>query len=366
MVIPGLDRMGGAERQVMLLAKGLKRRGWRASVVALSGSGGEARRDLESAGVAFLTLSMRKGLADPRGWVRFHVWLRRERPDVVHAHLSHAVWLARWARLGAAIPAVVDTLHSSSTGTVGRRLGYRLSRRLADRVTAVSEAVAKAHLQARMVSGEKLTVLPNGIDTKAWRPDAQVRAVMRGQLDLEDVFVWLAVGRLEPVKDYPTLLAAMARVPEPSLLLIAGAGPLRSELAGLAARLGVGRRVRFLGFQPEVKRWMQTADGFVLASRWEGLPMALLEASACGLPIVATDVPGTREAVADGQTGRLAAPGEAEALAAAMTATILDSPEERSAMGTRARERAIERFGLEAVLDRWERVYRELLSVGSS
>ncbi len=364
-VIPGLDRMGGAERQAVLLARGLRRRGWRVSVVALSGSGGEARRDLESAGVAFLSLAMRKGLADPRGWVRFHDWLRRERPDVVHAHLPHAAWLVRWSRLGAKIPAVVDTLHSSSTGTVGRRLGYRLSNRLTDGVTAVSQAVAEAHLRARMATAENLTVLPNGIDTEVWRPDAQVRAAVRGELGLREDFLWVAVGRLESVKDYPTLLEAVARIPEPSRLLIAGAGPLRDELAGLAARLGVRQRVRFLGFQAEVLRWMQTADGFVLASRWEGLPMALLEAAACGLPIVATDVPGTREALDGGRTGRLAAAGNPEQLAAAMTATMRDSSEKRRTMGTRVREQVIEQFGLEAVLDRWERLYGELVAVRS-
>ncbi len=98
--IPGLNRIGGAERQAMLLAKGLRRRGWRVSVIALSGDGGEAAAELRACGVAFTSLEMRKGLADPRGWIRFHRWLRREQPDVLHAHLPHAAWLCRWSRLG--------------------------------------------------------------------------------------------------------------------------------------------------------------------------------------------------------------------------------------------------------------------------
>ncbi|MGA2207428.1 MAG: glycosyltransferase, partial [Terracidiphilus sp.] len=75
--IPGIDRIGGAERQAMLLAKGLRRRGWRVSMVALSGTGGDAAAELRNAGVGFISLEMRKGLADPRGWLRFHRWLRR-------------------------------------------------------------------------------------------------------------------------------------------------------------------------------------------------------------------------------------------------------------------------------------------------
>jgi len=126
LIVPGLDRIGGAERQVILLAKGLRRRGWRVSVVALTGSGGSAAAELVAAGAAFLSLEIRKGLADPSGWIRFNRWLKREKPDVVHAHLPHAAWLARWSRLAAPVRAVVDTLHSSSTGSLGRQCGYRL------------------------------------------------------------------------------------------------------------------------------------------------------------------------------------------------------------------------------------------------
>jgi glycosyltransferase involved in cell wall biosynthesis len=367
LVFPGIDRIGGAERQGVLLAQGLLRRDWRVCVVALSGSGGPAAAELTASGAAFVSLEMRKGLADPRGWVRFHHWLTRERPDVVHAHLPHAAWLARWSRLAAPVrahlaPVWIDTLHSSSTGTLGRRLGYRFSRWLPDRVTAVSEAVAEAHRSAGMVSRDSLSVLPNGVDVEAWRPDAAVRAAARRELGLRDEFVWLAAGRLEPVKDHATLLRAMAAVPEPARLLIAGSGPLEGELRRLAARLGLEARVCFLGFTPEVRRLMQAADGFVLSSLWEGLPMGLLEAGACALPAVATDVAGSREAVANGETGWLTPPGDSGALAAAMTRTMQAPPQEHRAMGMRARQRAIERFSMETVLDRWEQLYGNLLA----
>ena len=361
LVIPGLDRIGGAERQVILLAKGLRQRGWRVSVVALSGTGGDAASELIAAGAAFLSLDMRKGLADPRGWIRFNRWLRRESPDVVHAHLPHAAWLARWSRLAAPVRVVVDTLHSSSTGTLGRRLGYRWSGWLANRVTAVSRAVAEAHRSAAMAGEDKLTVLPNGVDMEAWRPDATVRTAVRRELGLHEEFLWFAAGRLDPVKDYPTLLWAMVEVPESARLVIAGSGPFESELRRLSREFGLERRVRFLGFEPDVRRWMLAADGFVLSSRWEGLPMGLLEAAACALPAVATDVPGTREVIADGQTGWLTPHGNAAALGAAMTRMMRTLSEERKAMGERARQRVIERFSLEAVLDRWEALYAELL-----
>ena len=362
MVVPGLDRIGGAERQVILLAKGLVIRGWQVNVVALSGTGDSAAAELSAAGAGFITLKMRKGLADPHGWLRFHRWLKLEAPDVVHAHLPHAAWMARWSRLGAPVRAVVDTLHSSSTGSLGRRLGYRWSGWLSDRVTAVSQAVANAYISAGMVSSDKLSVLPNGVNVVTWRPDATFRQAMRQELGLEDEFLWLAAGRLDPVKDYPTLLRAMVDVAGPARLVIAGTGPLENEQHCLSKALSLVTRVRFLGFEPEIRRWMQAADGFVLSSRWEGLPMALLEAAACALPAVATDVPGTREVVVDGQTGLLAVQGSSMALAGAMNRLMRTPLDQRIAMGERARQRVIQHFSLEAVLDQWEALYRSLLA----
>ena len=362
-VIPGLDRIGGAERQVMLLATGLRQRGWRVTVVALSGSGAAAARELDAAGVKFVSLRMRKGLTDPRGWLRFNRWLRSARPDVVHAHLPHAAWLARWSRLAAPIPVLVDTLHSTFTGTAGRRLGYRISDFLADQVTAVSEAAAGAHLAAGMVSREKLVVLPNAVDPQKWRPDAELRARVRRELGLKDEFLWLAAGRLEPVKDYPTLLRAMALLQGPARLAIAGSGAEQARLTALAEHLGLSGRVRFFGFAPDLERWMQAADAFVLSSLWEGLPTALMEACACGLAAVATDVPGVREVLPDRP---LVPPRAPEALAAAMNQLMQASARARKAAGAGARQFAIERFALQPVLSRWEALYRGLPSSASA
>lgn len=362
LVIPGFGRIGGAERQVILLARGLCQRGWRVSVVALSGSGGESAAELTKAGIGFKSLGMRKGLADPRGWIRFIRWLRREKPDVVHAHLPHAAWLARWSRLAVPSRVLVDTLHTSSIGTRGRQLGYRWSGWLTDKVTAVSQAVAEAYYYAQMATADKLFVLPNGVDTDAWRPDAALRKALRLELNLDDKFLWLAAGRLDAVKDYPVLLWAMVEVQESTQLVIAGSGPLEGELLRLSTLLGLERRVRFMGFDRNVLKWMQTADGFVLSSRLEGLPMGLLEAGACALPAVATDVPGTREVIVNGETGWLAPTGDAAALAEAMTRMMQTPPEKRRTMGQQARQNVIDRYSLKAVLDQWEAQYGELLN----
>lgn len=359
LIIPGLDRIGGAERQVILLAHGLHAHGWRVSLIALSGTGGDAAAELTASDIAFLSLNMRKGLADPRGWVRLHHWLRQEAPHVVHAHLPHAAWMARWSRLAAPVRVLIDTLHSSSTGTAGRRLGYRISNWLPDQVTAVSHAVADAHRLVRMAGS--IEVFPNGVDAAAWQPNAAIRTMVRRELAIEQKFLWFAAGRLEPVKDYPTLLRAMTALPNSAHLLIAGSGPLEAQLRQLSRELGIESRVRFLGFDPNILRWMQAADGFVLSSCWEGLPMALLEAAACALPAVATDVPGTREVIIDGDTGLLSVQGSAASLAEAMTRMMHASAVDRDAMGARARQHVIDQFSLECALNRWEALYTDLL-----
>jgi glycosyltransferase involved in cell wall biosynthesis len=361
LVIPTLDRLAGAERQVLLLAQGLLRRGWRVTVVALSGSGGDAARDLAGAGAGFLSLEMRKGLADPRGWTRFRRWIRHESPDIVHAHLPHAAWMARWTRLFAPTRVVIDSVHTSATGTLGRRLGYRCSNWLPDRVSAVSEGVADAYRGARMVSRRRLVLLSNGVDALLWHPEPCVRVQYRQRLGLTSEFLWFAAGRLDPVKDYPALLRAMMDVPAEARLIVAGAGPDEGRLRRTAIESGLETRVRFIGFQPDVLPWMQAADAFVLSSRWEGLPMSLLEAGSCGLPAVVTDVPGSREIIEQGCNGFLASAGDISGLCAAMSRMMQLSPEERARMGANARRRVLEQFGLDAVLDRWEGLYRELL-----
>jgi glycosyltransferase involved in cell wall biosynthesis len=328
----------------------------------LSGNGGDAATELGKAGAEFQSLHMRKGLADPRGWWRFHQWLRSEAPDVVHAHLPHAAWLARWSRLAAPVSVVIDSIHTSNTGGPGRRMGYRCSRWLPDRVSVVSQGVARAYGSARMVSPCRLVIIPNGVDVQRWRPNPQARSEFRQAHGFMNEFLWFAAGRLDPVKDYPALFRAMMDVPAAARLVIAGAGPEESALRGMAIQFGIASRVRFLGYTPDVLPWMQAADAFVLSSRWEGLPMSLLEAGACGLPAVATDVPGSRDAIVHGETGLLAPAGDSLSLLSAMNRMMLLDPDARSSMGTRARRRVIECFSLDRVLDVWEELYLGLLN----
>ena len=360
-LIPTVDRIGGAEQQVLSLARGLAARGWRISVVTLSGTGGDGAAELRSRNIDFLTLQMRKGLADPRGWIQLHRWIRSNQPDVLHAHLPHAGLMARWSRFLAPTRLLVETIHSPASGGALRRLGYGCSPRQADLITAVSRAAAEPWLAAGLVQAPQLAVISNGIDVDRWKRDPAARLDMRRKLGLDGEFVWLAVGRLDPVKDHATLLRAFARLPENARLLIAGTGPLESDLRHLAAKLGIASRVQFLGFQTDVLPWMQVADAFVLTSRWEGLPLAFLEAAASELPAVCTDIPAIRE-LAGALPGHALTPiGDCDALATAMQEMMRLSEADHRGIGRRMHDLVAMRFRIQNVLDQWEEIYRALL-----
>lgn len=360
-LIPTLSQYGGAERQTSLLAQGLTERGWRTTILTLAQSGtDEFEPGIQ--GIDRVHLAMRKGLADPRGWIRLCAWLNRNTPDIVHAHLPHATWMARWSRIAAPARVVVDTIHTSGTGTQGRRRGYQWSNWLTNQVTAVSRGAADAWINARMVSADKLTILPNGIDTEFWKPSLGVRAEIRRQFGISDDFLWLAAGRLEPVKDFPTLLRAFAQLPIRSRLVLAGCGSQERELRSLAESLSLTSRVHFLGFEPNLLRWMQAADAFVLSSRWEGLPMCLLEAGACNLPCVATNIAGASEIIADSRNGFLARANDPDSLATCMTRLMDLSDERRQEMGNTARQIVETRYSLPSILDQWEQLYLHLLA----
>jgi glycosyltransferase involved in cell wall biosynthesis len=157
-------------------------------------------------------------------------------------------------------------------------------------------------------------------------------------------------------KDYPAMLRAASRLPG-CTLWIAGAGPLEGELKALARELGVN--ARFLGAREDLPELMNAADGFVLSSVVEGLPMVLLEAAASGLPSVSTGVGGAGEAVADSKTGFLAPCGDTEALSRAMARLAALPETARHEMGRAARAMALERFDLRVVTSHWEKLYRD-------
>jgi glycosyltransferase involved in cell wall biosynthesis len=356
--------MGGADQQLLSAALGLRERGHEVRIVSLTPLGEMGAR-ARAAGLDIESLEMRRGIPDPRGLARLVRLVRTWRPAVLHSHMLHANLMARAVRLFAPVPAVVSTIHNIYEGGRLRMLGYRLTNGLVDHITIISQAAADRFIRDRIVPPGLLEVVPNGVDTERYRGvPAGTRERLRRSLDLGTAFAWLAVGRFETAKDYPNMLRAFARVraqrPDAVLLLV-GRGSLQQETEALARSLGLESSVRFVGTREDVPEFMTAADGYVMSSAWEGMPMVLLEAAAAGLPIVATRVGGNQEVVVDGTTGFLAPPSEDEALGAAMLRLMTVPEAERRAMGSRGRDHVREHYGLARVVDRYEAAYREVL-----
>jgi len=367
-VITGLN-WGGAEAQVVALAQGFKRRGWEVGLVSLLEAVAYVDT-LEREGIPVHSLRMRRGVPDPRGLVALARIYGTFKPAVVHSHMIHANLLARVARLLAPVPALISTAHS--TIEVGRsfrterstHLAYRLTDFLADLTTIVSQEGLRRFVEGKAVRPDKALYVPNGVDVSIYRPSKEARDRLRAELGLEETFAWLAVGRLEEAKDYPTLLRAFAGVVKVKLearLLIAGEGSLRGELEKLIGDLFLQGNVRLLGLRKDIPALMNAADAFVMSSAWEGMPMVVLEAQASGLPVVATHVGGISEVVVPGKTGYLVPPRDPDALADAMKKLMALPPEERIKMGLEGREQVVARYSLEAILDLWEEIYESLL-----
>jgi glycosyltransferase involved in cell wall biosynthesis len=322
---------GGAERVLLTLAQVFIRRGMAVDLV-LSRAAGAYASDIPE-GVRVIDLGCRRVLTSLPRLVRY---LRSERPAVLLTTMSHANVVGLWARRLAGVPTRVvvreaNTLSVSTDQGKGRnRFMPLLVRRYypwADGIIAVSNGVAEDLLELTGLPRSKVRVLPNPVVT----PELAVRAAE----PLDDPWfgdgappVILGVGRLDPQKDFPTLMRAFAAVrsKREARLLILGEGKERSHLESLARELGIAADVRLPGFVSNPFSYMARAAVFVLSSAWEGMPGVLIQAMACGAPIVATDCEsGPREALAGGKFGRLVPVGDQGALAAAILATI-DAP----------------------------------------
>jgi glycosyltransferase involved in cell wall biosynthesis len=356
--------MGGADQQLLSAALGLRERGHEVRIVSLTPLGEMGAR-ARAAGLPTESLEMRRGVPDPRGLARLVRLVRTWRPTVLHSHMLHANLMARALRLFARVPAVVSTIHNIYEGGRLRMLGYRLTNGLVDHMTIISQAAADRFIRDRIVPPALLEVVPNGVDTERYGSvPPGTRDRLRASLGLGTEFAWLAVGRFETAKDYPTMLRAFARVQAErpnAVLLLVGRGSLQAETQALAGSLGLEGSVRFVGTREDVPEFMTVADGYLMSSAWEGMPMVLLEAAAAGLPIVATRVGGNLEVVRDGVTGFLVPPSDSAALGTAMLGLMALPEADRRAMGARGQDHVRQHYGLARVVDRYEAAYREVL-----
>lgn len=342
------------------LALGMKALGHDVGVVSLIRPRCHLER-LTAGGVRVLCLDLDRNQKDLLSLLRAALKFRRHisaiSPDIVHAHMVHANLFSRVA-LAFTGRNLICTIHNTFEGGRLRDFGYRLTNWASTLNTTISESARKAVIDRRVVPAEQTVTLYNGINMARFTPAAPRTSA--------EPFRWIAVGRLEEQKDYPTLLRAMRRVPG-AQIDIAGKGVERQKLDHLAVELGVADRVRFLGVRSDIPKLLRAYDGYVLSSAWEGFGIALVEAMASGLPVVATDSGGPSEIIGtDGSCGLLVPPGDEIALADAMKAIQALPYDDRTRMSHAARGRVADLFELKAILQQWSRIYEALSSNGSS
>jgi glycosyltransferase involved in cell wall biosynthesis len=353
--------IGGAERQVVALAERMKARGHAVALVTLLGQQAEEW----PAAFDLLRLDLRKSPASAiAALLRARRFLRGFRPELIHCHVFPANMAGRLFKLLLPGAVVLSTVHNVYEGGWGRMLAYRLTDFLSCRTIAVSAAAAERYVRLGAIPARKSSVQPNGIDCTEFTPDAERRARLRAQMGVRAEFVWLSAGRITAAKDYPNLLRAFARVlrgfPEARLWIAGeGAGAESARIQAQSAELGaanLGASVRWLGLRRDMAALLDAADGFVLASAWEGMPLVLGEAMAMEKPVVATDVGGVRELA--GEEGIIVPAKSPESLAQAMLTTMRRSEGERARAGQAGRKRIASAFSMEAKADQWEALYR--------
>ena len=299
---------------------------------------------------------------------------RAEKLDLLHVHYAvpHAVsaYLTRQV-LGASSPKIVTTLHGTDVSLVGSDPRFQpltqLVVRHSDAVTAPSRWLAEAaHQGLGLADDVAIEVIPNFVDAEQFRPleDEGGRAASSNRPGRARVLTH--VSNFRPVKRIEDVVRVFAAVLAdiPARLDLVGEGPERPRIEALVASLGLREHVRFLGERGDLIALLQQSDVFLLPSQTESFGLAALEAMACGIPVVASDVGGVSEVVADGETGFLAAAGDIASMAGHARRLLTDE-ELRRRMARAARHLAATQFRLAPAVDHYEAVYRRVLGAGS-
>ena len=338
--------IGGLEKLLVEFARHTDRGRFELKFVSFSGRGALAD-DIEALGWPVITMDQPEGLR-PGAVLRIANLLRTWKADVLHTHdpktLIYGAPAARLAR----VAHIVHTCHGNVLLPASRAArAFRLAFWFADTMVCVSDGTVRQMAELG-IDPRRMQVILNGIDTALFDfagPSPEGGGV--------------TVARLSPEKDIDSLVRAMAIIREayPSFQLeIAGDGVCMSDLRARVRELGLEGHVKFLGQVRDVRGVLEKSSLFILPSLTEGISLTLLEAMACGLPVVATRVGGTPEVVVDGETGLLVHPGSPAELAQAIL-SLLQDPERSRQMGVRARQRIEQHFDVRHMVEKYEAMY---------
>jgi glycosyltransferase involved in cell wall biosynthesis len=351
---------GGAEKQLQHLACGLKNRGWIVSVIAMIYPDNTAIAiNLAKAEIPIHYLGMKRGKSQISAIFKLTSLIRQINPDIVHSHMVHANILARITRLFCKMKRLICTAHSINEchGKRALKFLYRITDSLADLTTHVSSQAADKYVLEKIVTKKRMRYIPNGIPIKDYSFSQMARNKLRLDLGIENKFVWITVARMEPPKDFFTLLAAFRNhCAYDSILLLVGDGVQRPQIEEYVREFELQERVKLLGFRTDVPELLSASDAFALSSEWEGLPLVVGEAMSIGLPVVSTNNGGQIEFVLDKETGFLVPVGDIVAFGQKMSEIERMSSHQREQYSKNAQEH-VKNYDIERIIDLWEKVY---------
>ena len=326
---------------------------------------------LKTAGIDYQVLPMGPSFLDIRVLKPLVLYLRRIQPDILHCHLVRANLYGPIAARLAGIKAVVCSIRGIDEYVTGCdpisravRLAERGTAAWVSRYVAVSETARRAIIKHLRLSPGKITTILNAVDLSPFQRPPCNRAALRAELGLApEALVVGSVGNLLPLKNYASLVRWCAEIAPhfPGLqLLISGEGQERQALESLIGALQLTGKVRLLGFRTDIPAVLGLMDIFAFPSLSEGLPRAVMEAMAAGLPCVVMDVGGNAEAVVDGETGFVVPLGDGEQFKRALS-RLLQNAALRKKMGAAGKKRAFALFNPKRLAAQYTDLYRSLL-----
>lgn len=356
--------VGGAEKCLVNLACHLDRARFEPRFYVLAAPPGGHQRQLldqlESAGIDTEFLGLKRAISAGGARSRLAEHLKNQAPVLLQSFLFHANVIGGLARRKAKIPYHVTGVRVADP----RRWRYPVERwatRDCQRVVCVSESVAEFTKTTARIPAEKIEVVPNGVDIDRYRHVPPVDPRDLG-IDAGRRFL-LFVGRLDIQKGIDLLLDWLVPIFEKHIdldLVLLGDGPLRADLVQQANALGLSQRIHVQGWQPNVASFMAASACLVLPSRWEGMPNALMEAMAVGIPVLSSDVQGVKEVLGDGRPDQLFPTENRDAFLARLN-PILSNPELASRLGTENRVRIEQQFSLGEMVASYQRIYLGLI-----
>lgn len=370
-VIGSLE-VGGAESQMAMLASTLAAQGHKCDVFALEAHG-PLRAILLEAGVvihdgkfAFSGSLIEKSFSLLLALCKLWLVAARFRPNVIHAYLPFTNFMGAVAGKCAFVPIVITSrrgLGNHQNSHVLWKWIDQISNALSTRVTVNSQAVAEDTVKRDGIKRTKILCIYNGLDLSRFQVEPNIRERIRIELGVtHGEFLWVKVANLIFYKGHEDLLTAFAGLADKSskLILVGQDRGIQNALQQQAEDLGLAARVVFLGLRSDIPQLLSAMDGYVMASHEEGFSNAILEAMAAGLPIVATDVGGNREALQDGKLGLVVPARDSVAMLKAMTQLMVDE-NFRSTISKEAASSVSQLYSVEMMVNAHLRLYKSPL-----